>query len=124
MGFIPFSYWGYGCNDFLPTGSLVFYYNANDTNSYDKLFTGSGTNTATGIINLANAGTNLGIVVGSYNNTYYGINTLAGRIDNPIPLVFYDTAAQGTILVKGYMAPFLNATDKYLYNDDEIIDIG
>lgn len=116
MGFIPFSYWGYGCNDFLPTGSLVFYYNANDQNSYDKLFTGSTTNTNTGIINLANQGTNLGIVVnGSYNNTYYGINTLsAGYIDNNIPLTLFDGAQQGTILVKGYIPPLLTAQDKYL----------
>ncbi len=115
MGFIPFSYWGYGCNDLLPTSSLVFYYNANDENSYDKLFTGSGTNTSTGIINLANQGTNLGIVFNSsYNNTYYGIDTLNGRIDNNIPLVLYDANTQGTVLVKGYMAPFLNAGDKYL----------
>jgi hypothetical protein len=125
MGFIPLSYWGYGCNDFLPTSSLVFYYNANEQNSYDTTFTGSATNTSTGIINLANVGTNLGIVVNSsYNNTYYGIDTLAGLIDNNIPLNMYDTATSGTILLKGYFPPFGNAQNKYLLRNPDNTNEG
>jgi hypothetical protein len=116
MGFVPFTYWGYGCNDLLPTGSLVFYYNANNDISFDKTFTGSANNTNRALINLANQGTNLAIVygTGSFNETYYGIDTLSSYIENNIPLTLYDSAQQGTILLKGYISPLLNAQNKYL----------
>jgi len=99
---IPLTYWGaQNCTDFMPTSSLQIYYNANIGASYDLNYTGSGTNTRVGLINLANQQNSLGAVVTSpYSYSDYGLNTTNGNIDSYYPLNLYDAGLPATVLIR------------------------